>query len=644
MNGHTSRRAARASALLVAALLPALSGSCLVWAPPVDLTEQDVSLTVFHTGDWHSRLIPYTYDPPAPVEQLGLRPENAPFGGIARLATLLRRERARADRSIWLDTGDCFQGAPIYNFFHGEPEILMQAELGLDAAVIGNHEFDSGVQNYVDQYIKFGRHAALAANYDLEDPYIAGNSQLGLVAQPYTILDANGLRIAIIGHGNFSSLNSIGEDGNSLGVTPLEHNAVTQLYIDQLAGQVDVIGVITHLGMEYDIGLVEGYKTYIPLNQPPPTYMDCIELEKEQVWECDVPPVRGIDFILGGHLHIVLNPPRVPVDPDGRRVPVIHSGAFMQFLGRADMVFRHASRLGRDPWYGFELVSHTYSLFPIDSTIEPDPRVSWIMEPYTWELAFGKHLQGPVAFSPTGVTRTAANGGDSALGNVVANAIRTRRLVETDFALTNSAGIRDNLPPGPITSEMLFNVFPFENTITTFFMSGREVQELFDYVASRSKARGCRTQVQVSGIEFTMRCDCDTNPTGCCANATGFGEFPAACADDILINGQPLNLDHSYEVGANDYMAQGGSGFTMLRRNTTQKDSGISLRDAVEDWLRKQPKCTPADVAILGVCDEERAPGSLACQYKELVETYGVPACISADGLIDGRIKRVVSQ
>src|SRR5690606_20160617 len=137
------------------------------------------------------------------------------------------------------------------------------------------------------------------------------------------------------------------------------------------------------------------------------------------------------------------------------------------------------------------------------STIEPDPRVQFVMEPYNWELAFGQHLKGPVAFSPSGVTRTAANGGDSALGNVVANAIRTRRLVESDFALTNSAGIRDNLPPGPITAEMLFNVFPFENTITTFFMSGREVRELFDYVASRSKGRGCRAQVQVSGVEFT---------------------------------------------------------------------------------------------------------------------------------------------
>jgi 2',3'-cyclic-nucleotide 2'-phosphodiesterase (5'-nucleotidase family) len=622
-------------------LLPALLAGCLVQGEAVDLTERDVSLTVFHTGDWHSRLVPYTYDPPAPIEQLGLRPENAPFGGVARLATLLKRERASAGRNVWLDTGDCFQGAPIFNIFGGEAEIRAQSELGLDAAVIGNHEFDLGVTNYVDQFEQWGRYAALAANYDTEDPNIPGNKRLGDVAQPYVILNREGLKILVIGHGNFSSLNSIGEGGNSIGVTPYEHNRITQMYIDQLANEVDVIGVITHLGMEYDIGLVEGYKQYIPTRENPPTDQECTLLENDDVWECEVPPVRGIDFILGGHFHLVLNPPRVPVDIEGRTVPVIHSGAFMQFLGRADMVFRHASRVGRDDWYGFELVDHRYSLFTVDATLDEDVETMRLMDPYLWSLGMDYDLLRPIGFSPSGVTRTASNGGDSAMGNIVANSIRTRNLVESDFSLTNSAGIRDNLPPGPITAEMLFNVFPFENTITTFFLSGQEVREVFDFVASRSRGRGCRTQVQVSGVEFTIRCDCDQNQTGCCAEARGFGEFPPACADDILIDGQPLNPNGTYEVGANDYMARGGSGFQMLRRNTTQKDSGISLRTAVEEYLQQSPPCTPDDVASLGQCTEQQ-PGSIACQYEELIAKYGELPCITNDGLVDGRVKRVL--
>lgn len=108
--------ASRFLGLVVA--LPFL-GSCIIRAELPELRDTDVQLTVFHTADWHSRLIPYTYDPPAPVQTLGLEPANAPFGGVARLATLLKQERAKSNRHVTLDTGDCFQGAPIFNIFQG---------------------------------------------------------------------------------------------------------------------------------------------------------------------------------------------------------------------------------------------------------------------------------------------------------------------------------------------------------------------------------------------------------------------------------------------------------------------------------------------------------------------------------------------
>ena len=85
---------------------------------------------------------------------------------------------------------------------------------------------------------------------------------------------------------------------------------------------------------------------------------------------------------------------------------------------------------------------------------------------------------------------------------------------------------------------------------------------MLDYVASRSAERGCNAQAQVSGIQFTMDC------------ATGD-------ALDILINGVPLNLDGTYELATNNYIANGGSGFDMLERNTTQTDTGVSIRDVV---------------------------------------------------------------
>jgi 2',3'-cyclic-nucleotide 2'-phosphodiesterase (5'-nucleotidase family) len=113
------------------------------------------------------------------------------------------------------------------------------------------------------------------------------------------------------------------------------------------------------------------------------------------------------------------------------------------------------------------------------------------------------------------------------------------------------------------------------------YLSGVEVQELLDYATQRSAGRGCSSQVQVSGIEFTMNC------------RTGR-------AEDIVIGGQPINYGAIYEMATNNYMAAGGSGFDMLARNTTQVDTGISMRNAVIDYL--------AEHAVLPECDDPVDP------------------------------------
>src|SRR5687768_15318880 len=102
-----------------------------------------VSLTILHTSDIHSRLFPYEQVITQVDATLGLGEINtvANIGGVARVAYILNRERARAGRVVHLDSGDCFQGAPIFNFFKGEPEVRSMSALGVDAAVLGNHEF-----------------------------------------------------------------------------------------------------------------------------------------------------------------------------------------------------------------------------------------------------------------------------------------------------------------------------------------------------------------------------------------------------------------------------------------------------------------------------------------------------------------------
>ena len=527
----------------------------------VDLSGQDVLLTLIHTSDIHSRLLPYDMEVGEVDQGLGLSQDNGPFGGAARLAYLVKRERGRAGRSLWIDTGDPFQGAPIFNFFEGEAEFRVLSEIGVDVLVIGNHEFDRGGPNLAKQLDSWARFPALAANYLFETSAYSAN-ELGRLVRPYQIFNVRGLRVGVIGIGDTGSMFSIFETGNRLGITPLNVDDTVQRWVDFLRPLVDVVVVATHQGLSGD------------------EYM--------------IRHTEGIDVVLGGHLHIVLDPPKIIEDcQDGalrtatgcmpRRVILAHSGAFLKYLGRLDLVLRQPDdpvALARN---GFEVASHDYTLFPVDSTVPEDPAVAYLLEPYTIRMQQRIDLDRLIGYAPNMVRRFGMLGGDSALGNLVADSMWLRRGIETDFALTNTTGIRTDLNAGPVTTEELFNVFPFDNTITTMFLSGLEVQDLFDYVARRTASRGCQSQAQIAGVTVTLNCRGCTRTEGLpCAETIRIGSGDQA--RDVDPNG-------SYELATNNYLAQGGSGYVVLRRNTTQQDSGIPQRDAVIDRIRSGAPC-----------------------------------------------------
>jgi 2',3'-cyclic-nucleotide 2'-phosphodiesterase (5'-nucleotidase family) len=256
-------------------------------------------------------------------------------------------------------------------------------------------------------------------------------------------------------------------------------------------------------------------------------------------------------------------------------------------------------------------------------------------------MAMAVDLGRPLAWASSNILRTNPTGGDSQMGNLVAQSMLVRQRVRSDFVVTNSLGIRDNFNVGIITLEKLYNVFPFENTITTMYLSGREVQELFDYVAFRSKSRGCRTQAQVANTSFVMRCDCAQSDTGCCAPQASVGK-PYACADDVRIGGVPVNINGTYQLGTNDYIATGGSGFLVLKRNTTQVNSGIPLRTAVQEYLQSFPPCDEARVRqyIDGMLASQPDEGARLEAEWARIRQFGVPPCVDGTNLVDGRISR----
>jgi 5'-nucleotidase len=648
---------------------------CSVRTPPTQTAGQDIRLTFFHTTDWHSRILPYTIvDVGLNDQSLGLAAQNNPFGGAARLATLLKCARVKdlsaippacccleparcpgfdvtrepvcctrrdgtcgdcassatcgsdpggsysgligSERFAYLDSGDYFQGAPVFNAFNGEVEVRVMSQLRPDAVVIGNHEFDKGVENLADQLMRWANYTSLAANYEWDPTRGPGVRALKEIAKRFVILDLEGVKVGVIGMANFSSMLGIFRGANETGLTPLNPFQILQDLIDFLEPQVDLIVGLSHMGLRGD---------------------DNFNPEDEEL----IQNTSGLDLLLGGHLHIVLRPPKILLDCSTPRcsrygkvaprpVVLMHSGAFLKYATRLDVVVRDR-----------EVVSFQQRVFPIDRRIPENSVINNLLEPYVFELSRRFDLTRVHAYAFDTVARFDPSGGDSPLGNLVAEAMWKRRRVETDFCLTNSLGIRDIFPRGAVTDEQLFNVLPFENFISTMFLSGKEVQELFDYVTFRSAERGCNSQAQIAGATFVMNCakvraeritvggsragcvtdeDClmpraETGTPGgeLCTSATKICAGPCeregsdgscaqyCCPDRTSVTCRtcfrPVDPDASYELATNDYIARGGSGFLVLERNTTQVNTGIPMRQAVIDFLGQQRRCPEASSA-----------------------------------------------
>jgi 5'-nucleotidase len=618
---------------------------CEEASAPTQLSGQ-VHLTLIHTSDLHSRLFPYNLQLGQVDSGLGLGEAQtiANVGGAARMSHIIGRERARAARVLHLDGGDCFQGAPVFNFYAGEAEIRALAAMGTDAMIVANHEFDRGALNLGIQLQNYATFPVLAANYLLEDPEEPGASPLGTVIQPFSVFVVDGLRVGVIGMGNLSSLTSIFDAPNRLGITPLDTSEVAQFYVDLLRPTVDVVVFVTHLGLEIDQRMIES--------------------------------TTGIDVVLGGHNHIVLQPPKrvrdcsQHVDPvsgsgfielnspnadDGacttntecatgycgvegvckaqrfcrsRDVTLAHSGAFAKFVGRLDLVLSNDpadfTPGEYDPLNGFEVLSQNFELFPVNDTVPEDPIVGTLLEPYAQGLDSLANLDLLVGYALDGSRRFSTSGGDSPLGNLISTAMWLRLGIQTDFSLTNTTGIRADLVPGAITVEQMYNIFPFDNSITKMQLSGVEVTDLFNFVARRSTGRGCVSQVQIAGARIVIDCSKRLTPDSAPGIASnlyiGVIDPPVPCTSDEQCPGvdavarfgacdveigrcwQAIDPIGSYELATSNYLAGGGSGFRVLQRNTTQFDTLVQQRDALIDFIRAGRPCGADATGALTTC------------------------------------------
>ena len=268
------------------------------WAGSDRLGEQ--KLTILHTNDTHSRIEPFPDD--------GSR--NAGAGGMARRAALIARIRQQEPHVLLLDSGDIFQGTPYFNFFGGELEYKLMSRMQYDAATLGNHDFDNGLDGLARQ-LPHARFPFLVANYDFSQTPLKNQFQ------PYRVFKKAGLKIGIFGLGiELKGLVFEKSYGKTVYLDPIDMARQTVAELQRKG--CDLLICLSHLGYRYDNSRVSDHTL--------------------------AQNVDGIDLILGGHTHTFLDQPTLLRSPNGNQVVVNQVGWAGIRLGRIDYTFQAASR------------------------------------------------------------------------------------------------------------------------------------------------------------------------------------------------------------------------------------------------------------------------------------------------------------
>ena len=393
-------------------------------------------LRVLAINDFHGTLEPRVYG----------WSSGRPVGGAAPLkATLDSAAAACRCTVVRLDAGDEMQGSLASNLVFGRSTVEALNAVGLDAAALGNHDFDWGVDT-LRARIRQARYPWLAANV-----FDSLTGRRPAWAAPYRILERSGMRIAVVGYVTPSS-KTIVKAPNVAGLEFKSGAAAIRDALDSArARRPDLTILVAHEGAFCDTLPCRGA---------------IVDLAREL-------DSTRVQLIVSGHTHTLVN-----TVVNG--IPIVQARSNSTAYGVADLV-RHDD--GSRSWR--VRVETVWA-----DRVTPDAGVAAIVARYRPEVEKRSRTQVAV------LRDSLPNGrGEYALGNLIADAQRAAA-PGIDFALMNNGGIRRDLYPGAITYGDLFEVQPFGNDIVKVWITGRALKDVLEQAL-----RSGRPGDHVSGLE-----------------------------------------------------------------------------------------------------------------------------------------------
>jgi 5'-nucleotidase len=495
----------------------------LLAALPGPAIAEDADLSILYSNDLHSHLEPHI------VPWVS---ETRLVGGFANIATIVKREKSANDHTIYFDAGDFFTGPYISSLTKGAAVIDAMNHLGLDAAAVGNHEFDHGWKNAQEQFAK--------ATFPILNSNIFVQETGDLVwDHPYLIQEVNGIKLGVIGvHGKFAFYDTTSEEMVK-GVEARSEEEALRRYIKELQGKTDLIVVLVHQG--------------IPGTQSSGGAGDVVRNHEKDI--ALAKNVSGIDIMITGHPHSGTPEPLI-----ANGTIIVSTDAYTIELGKLDLTYNRDTH---------KITGYKNNLdYLFDDEVDADPEMLGLIEKWNNQV----RTISDEKVTTTSVALTRSYSAESLLGDMVADAMLETN-ADYDFAVTNSGGLRQDIDAGVVTVGDLISAFPFPNTIVRLEMKGSDLREMFEHGAGLTNGI-----LQVSkGVELVYD------------ESLPIGSRITRCN----IKGMPLDDNRTYKVLTSNFLADGGDGFLMFKKALSYKNTRTEIVGPMIRYLKKFERYEP---------------------------------------------------
>ncbi len=524
-------------------------------------------------------------------------------GGVEYLATHLAAARAGHPYSLTVAAGDLIGASPLLSAaFHDEPTIEAMNALHLDVSAVGNHEFDEGYKELqrmqrggcIDDGDGANNQNSCAAHTfaGADFSYLAANVKYAgtnrTILPAYAVKEMRGVKIGFIGM-TLRDTPSIVTASGVAGLSFSEEVATANALVPVLKRQgVNAIVVLIHQGGS------PGQQTWYDANgtayKVNPTYKVTCSADGQLDPASPIIPIAkgldpAIDMVISGHTHqpYVCDIP----DPAGNSRLVTSASSFGRLFTETTLTYdRRTQDIVRTS------VSATNML--VTRKVAKDPAQSTIISTY-------KTLVRPIASKVVGhittdVTRGASAGGESALGDLIADGMLADPSTTTGgkapvLALMNPGGIRTDLTftnspygeaLGDVTFDEAFTVQPFNNYLVSLDLTGQQIYDLLKQQVTGGNAGTAKKILQVSaGFHYT------------------FDATAGVVAGSASLGGVPIDPTATYRVVTNNFLADGGDNFAAFKSGTNQYYGGLDI-DAFAAYLTAHSPYTPGPLTRIG--------------------------------------------